>query len=338
MWLGICAGALFGRPVSAQQAEVSPKTEPAEVTNTSPTGPRSPFTIVREAQQALDTEQFAHAEALLSEAMEALPAEASLPYNLGVARFRQGDFQGAAEAFTRASELAADPNLAARAAFNQGTSTYADALRRMNDEAGLADVGQSIEQSKQLVGDSLDQLKHAIESNPQDHDARANAELAHRLLKKLEELQQQMQQQQQQQNQNQDQQDQDQQDSDQQQDQQQQQQGGEQENQDQQQSQDAENQNQNQNESQNQEQEQEQQQSQGETEQEENQEQQSAEAESRQDERPSGEQREGQPREGSMTREQAERLLQMVRDKQRERRAALAAQRGGNQKPAAKDW
>ena len=306
---------------------------------------RAPDELLREAQAALETQQYVEAEKLLAEASRLMPGEASLPYNLGIARYRLGDFTGAAEAFTRAAELANDPDLKARSVFNQGTSTYAQALKQMNDPEAMTDVENSLQQSIDLVGDSFDQLKHAIEVNPADRDARANAELAHRLLKRLEELQEQMQQQQQQQQQNQEQQEQ-QQDQNQQQQQQQQQQ----QHQQQQQQQQGEGEKQEQQQSQNQQQsEQEQQQDQqqqsdqqsGEEEQQ-NEQQDQPEQGDEQEEQASveeDEQRgEGEERQVRMTREQAERLLQMVRDKQRERRAALAAQRGANRKPAARDW
>jgi Ca-activated chloride channel family protein len=317
--------------------------KPPVVDDAREVGAASPDALVREAQRALDSEQFADAERLLAEAARLMPGEASLPYNLGVARYRQGDYAGAAKAFTRAAELANDANLRARAAFNQGTSTYAQALKSLEGGQGGADVEEPLKESMDLVGNSLEQLKTAIEADPKDRDARANAELAHRLLKQLEAMQQQMQQQQQQQQQEQNKEQSDEQ-SQSEHDQQQQSTSDDQQEQEQKQQQQQEQQSQEQGdengEPQRQEQQQEQEQ-QGEEEQQPQQQPQSADEQQEQDESEAGEElqeRQGQPREGAMTREQAERLLQMVRDKQRERRAVLAAQRASSHKPSARDW
>jgi len=370
--LGIMIGVLAGQSSPQVEPNAEADAQPARKVATKAPGP-----IVREAQRAMEAEEYAKAEALLSEAMKLLPGEASLPYNLGVARYRQGDFTGAGEAFSRAAELANDPNLRARSAFNQGTSTYAQALKHLQDGQANESLEQPLKDSIDLVGNSLEQLKGAIDADPTDRDARANAELAHRLLKQLEEIQQQMQQQQQQdqqqssdeqesqdeqqqssqQNQEQSEQQQQQQDQqsqggeqqdEQQQDQEQpqsgEQQSEEQQSEEQQQAQQGEQQEQEQDSQSQSKQEQEQEQ-QSESEQqaqpqqgEQNEQQGEADQQESESEADDGQEREGTPREGQMTREQAERLLQMVRDKQRERRAAQAAKRAASREPAVRDW
>src|SRR5690554_1354605 len=102
-------------PASAPAAS-TPQAEPAaaEVVTGEPTVKVDD--LVRGARKALDAQDYAAAEMLLSEATKLDPSEPSLSYNLGVARFRQGDFEGAARAFSRAAELSNDANLRAKAA------------------------------------------------------------------------------------------------------------------------------------------------------------------------------------------------------------------------------
>ncbi len=253
-------------------------------------------------------------------------------YNAGVARFREGDFEGASELFARAA-TASRAETAARSMYNRGTSRYADVVKAlqagasesqgnstvpMPNPGGPVDAnGSSPAASKvpmeELIGSleaTLRDFKDAMRADPSNIDARVNAELAHRLLKQLK----QQEQQEQQQNQQQDQQQNQQQDQQDQQDQQQQQQNQQQDQQDQQQ------QNQQQ-QQQDQKQDQQQQQDQQPQNQQQPNPQSSAEAERK-----------------PMTKQEVERLLQKIRDRERQRLFDRLARERARTQPAPKDW
>ncbi len=192
--------------------------------------------VVR-GRAAFDAAKFDEAAAAYAEAVAANPASASALYNQGVAQYRGGEFEKAAATFAQSAQLA-DAHLAASSMFNEGNSLYSQALGQLGSQEGSAapqnpsttptesggqpDLGHAIEQVKK----ALTHFKDASSADPTDVDARVNAETSHRLLKQLEEIQKQQQQQQQQQNQDQQKQDQSQEQKDQQQqDQQQGQQG-----------------------------------------------------------------------------------------------------------------
>ena len=152
-------------------------------------------------------------------AVAAQPDSAAAHYNLGVARYRAGQFKEAADSFKRAGEVASgadspDPALAASSAYNRAASFYgstreqAEAAQRMleaKEREGAAEgAGAPIdpEALKQAIADataSFDGFRDAAYADPSDLGSRANAEQSRRLIRALEELQRQQQQQQQQQ-------------------------------------------------------------------------------------------------------------------------------------------
>jgi hypothetical protein len=248
------------------------------------------------------------------------PAE--VLYNLGVARYREGELADAERLFRAAAERGRS-EVAARAMFNEGTTAYAEVLRVLEAQAASASPDapaggtaadeapteesqeDPLEKAIARLESGLRILKDAIRADPNNDDARANAELAQRLLRQLR--QQQRQQQQQQDQQNQDQKDQDQQDQD--------QQNQDQQNQDQQ-NQDRQNPQQSQ-----------EQQSQPQEGQET--------SESPNEPKPrADEAKERKP----LTREEIERLLQRVRAKEAQRLERQALEERARRKPAPKDW
>jgi hypothetical protein len=160
-------------------------------------------------------------------AVAAQPDSAAAHYNLGVARYRAGQFKEAADSFKRAGEVASgadspDPALAASSAYNRAASFYgstreqAEAAQRMleaKEREGAAEgAGAPIdpEALKQAIADataSFDGFRDAAYADPSDLGSRANAEQSRRLIRALEELQRQQQQQQNEKQQPQDQQD-----------------------------------------------------------------------------------------------------------------------------------
>lgn len=121
-------------------------------------------------------------------------------YNAGVSMYRASEFALARELFAAAAERA-KAGVAARSMYNRGTTSYAEALRAMQGAQDAAPAGPPGEsESPDPLGEtikslerSLRELKDAVRADPTDADARANAELAHRVLKDLKQQQQQQQ-------------------------------------------------------------------------------------------------------------------------------------------------
>ena len=322
----------------------APPTPPPAADMPAPASPESFATIVREARAKLDAGDFAAAAERYAEALRARPEASAAAYNQGVALYRDGKYADAARAFAQAAEIASegkktDAAVEARSTYNKAASHYratqaqAEAAERMLRSAAAADPqgeGQApqepvdAEALKAAIEDaqkSLQGFKDAALNDPSDRDARANAQQSLRLLRALEELKKQ-QEQQQQQNEQQEQQKQDQQQQDQQQQQQQQQQKQQPDDQQKQQ-----------------------QEQKGQGQQDQDQPQQPSPTEG--DQRPPEEPTEQPPppkpsgeRPGEMTKQEADRLLQAVRDRERERRAdqERAAAVPKNRRPPAKDW
>jgi len=158
---------------------------------------------VTRANAAMKSGQFEEAAAAFADAMDADPTSAAAAYNRGVAEYRAGKLDDAAVAFAEAATRG-DAALAADAMFNQGNATYQSALRAL--DAGSANADPSVpaptspdgsaaqpdlKAATEAVSKALTHYKDAIAANPDDVDSRANAELAHTLLKRLEEMQQQ---------------------------------------------------------------------------------------------------------------------------------------------------
>ncbi len=305
--------------------------------------------LIGEAAQAMEAGEFDRAIDCYGRMREALPEEAAVPYNLGVAHYRKGEFGRAAELFEEALTLARDADLRNRSTYNLGNSAYAQSLETLQDQSDPQQSMENIDTAAGRLEEAIKHYKRALAGDPEDEDARANAELSHRLLKELRELQEQMKQQQQQQgDQEQDEQSsgdqdqqQDQQPPEQQQGEQQQQDEPQRDQQDQDQQQSPEQQQQESESPEEQESEAQQQQSQEGEEQQEEQESQRQEQQQAAQTEEQKQEKEGQQadtEQNEMSKEEARRLLQRVRDKERARREELAKQRQARHKPAEKDW
>jgi Ca-activated chloride channel homolog len=121
------------------------------------------------------------------------PESEVLNFNSGAASYKIKDYPQAAGSFEKAL-LSDDSSYQARARYNLGDAKFT---------MGLAKEDADIKQAVDLVRQSLEHFRRAIEQAPSDSDAKYNYELAKKELKRLEEKQQQ--QQNQQQNQQQDQ-------------------------------------------------------------------------------------------------------------------------------------
>ena len=311
----ILAGGLFA---------ASPTPPPSGASGTSPTEVAA---MVAKAERLMAEGTWPQAARAWSKVETADPGLAEAAYNRGVAEYRSGELAAAADAFRRAAEVG-DADLAAQAMYNEGTARYADAVKRLSTEGGESAPSPSgdpetptdpLEDAMERVGRSLDHFRDAIDADPGNLDARANAELAHRLLQRLQEIQESSQDDQSQPGEE---------------SQDDQQQPGEESQDDQQQPG---------------EQSQDDQQQPGEQ----SQDDQQQPGEQSQDDQQQGGSAQDQPTEGGeaaegsaaeddkMSREEAERLLQSVRDKERQRRRARAEAESEIQDrrpPARKDW
>lgn len=122
------------------------------------------------------------------------PACPELAYNEGLAYYRKGDFDKARERFNSALATR-DLGLEARAKYNLGDVAYSQALEKLS----------SLKEAIDLARQAIVHYRDALDLTPEDEDARANIETAQLLIKDLLDKQkkQQEKQKQNQQNQNQ---------------------------------------------------------------------------------------------------------------------------------------
>ena len=299
------------------------------------------------AQDARTRESWSEAAAALARAQShyARP-DPLLAYDQAVCAYHAGDFLQAATAFEQATHTS-DPALSSAASYNLG-----------NAQAQMAASKESAKESAAEYRKAIDAYRHAIQSQDQTirDRAMANGELAMQRLQEEEQKQEQEQEQDQQQKQEQDQQQQNQdkqEQSEEQQDQQQQEQQEQQQQQQQEQSEEQQDQQQDQSKEQ-----QPQQEDQSQQEQPEEQQKQQEQPEEQQDQQQEQPEQQEQPRPeepaeeeqastsgsdakqtpGEMSQEEAERMLQAVRDRQRARRQAREEAEAAGTPPSGKDW
>ena len=316
-----------------------------------------------QADALFNDQQWTELIPVLDELIEDQPS-AELYYDKGVALYEQASFELARSAFDEAMNRATDNELRAYSAYNYGNALFQETMQGLEGTSEVSGESiQAIEDAKSHIQQSLNHYRDAIQQDSSDIDARTNGEIAWHLLKQLEHMQEQMEQQQQEDANNQEQ-DQEEQDSSGQ--EQEQQDGRDNEEQDDQESEQGEQQNQSnedgqqqdsdseesdqqpndQNESSDEEAESDEQQEQSQQhegdQQEQDQQLQDGELEiaEQQEELQEGEEREGQvKREGNrLSKDETNRLLQLIRDKEKERRQAIAARKAKNRKPVTKDW
>ncbi len=104
------------------------------------------------------------------------PVQDSLTYDLGVARFRSGELDSAKELFASAAG-SDDPMIASRGRYNLGNCAYAEAITTME-----SDKSEAIEKLRVAIG----HYRGSLASDPSLADARANIELAVKLIRELQ--------------------------------------------------------------------------------------------------------------------------------------------------------
>lgn len=296
-------------------------------------------------------------------------------YDRGIAHYNLGEFEIATQSFEEAMDAAQDLKLQTYSAFNFGNAMYQQTLASLEGTGTGTPSSEAIialEDAKAQIKQVLSSYRTAITNDKSDMDARANGELAWQMLQLLNQMQEQMEEKQEKEQQDDEQQqEQDEESADEQQENQDQNEEGSSE--EEQQKQDSEQSEEQQTGEQTQEQQEgEQEQQNGEqSNQEQNQKQQNGEQSEEQQEGEQATQQEDDeqqeqdsqvPLEGELetTDEQmnetkmpstslkdegerlsvdeAKRLLQLIRDKEQQRRKAIAARNAANRIPVGKDW
>ena len=135
-----------------------------------------PHELVMEGNKALEKGEAGKAMEYYDKAAAQLQDSPEIAYDQGVAYYRGKDFDKATERFSKALSTP-DSNLDAKARFNLGNCAYASALK-VKDKPK-----EAIEKLKK----ASDFFQDVLESHPNDKDARGNLERAQLLIKQLKE-------------------------------------------------------------------------------------------------------------------------------------------------------
>ena len=310
-------------------------------------------TLLQEAQTNLIQEQWKEAATILDELARSVNASPEVMYDRGIAHYNLGQFDIASLAFEDAMSTSENQKLRTHSAFNYGNSIFQKTMQELEGTGTATTSDEAIDalkKAKNQINLSLQSYRRAIAENNNDTDARANGEFAWKLLQQLNQMQEQMeeQQQQQQEQEKQEQQQDEESAKEQEKDQENKEQGDSEQEQDQQGEQ-SEQQEQGEQSEQQEQGEQSEQQEQGEQseqqeqgEQSEQEEQNIKDGELKSSQEKSGETdvpQASKKEEGKrLSKEEAVRLLQLIRDKEQQRRKALAAKRAARRVPVEKDW
>jgi len=120
-------------------------------------------------------EKFDEALEEYNEAQAILPDSDIINYNIGVARYKKGDYQGAIEAFIKAFTTD-DVELEAKVNYNIGNSKY-----KQGELKETTDLKDAIS----IYKETLDYYKRSIEISEKDNDAKFNHEFIERKIEIL---------------------------------------------------------------------------------------------------------------------------------------------------------
>ncbi len=132
-------------------------------------------------EEAFARGDYVQASEYYQKRLDKSPEDPQLQYNYGTAAYKNNMFDEAAEAFTKALK-SDDVKLQEKAYYNRGNSQY-----QKGQESQQADPKATIEQWHK----ALDSLQAAMNLDPKDADARHNHELIKKRLEELEKKQQQ---------------------------------------------------------------------------------------------------------------------------------------------------
>lgn len=119
--------------------------------------------------------KYDQALSLYNQALIAKPDSALLNFNIGAASYKKGDYDKAAGYFEK-SALTEDKLLEFKANYNSGNSQFKSA--KLKEEADLVSA-------LNLMRQSLEHYKRAMELNPNDEDAKINHDIAQKELKAM---------------------------------------------------------------------------------------------------------------------------------------------------------
>ncbi len=199
--------ALLAPPASKDVPDEAPAPMSDGVTTPAPFDPAAYRRTVNAANAAMRAQDWKAASDNLQQALAMRPDSKEVAYNLGVAKFQQGDFAAARKLFQESGQNAS-ADLAARSMYNQGNAIYADAMKNLPKapDSGKPPAGapqspqippEELQKALQQVEQAFTHFKDASAANPSDEDSAANAETSLKLMKELKKLQDQQQQQQQ---------------------------------------------------------------------------------------------------------------------------------------------
>ena len=199
--------ALLAPPASKDVPDEAPAPMSDGVTTPAPFDPAAYRRTVNAANAAMRAQDWKAASDNLQQALAMRPDSKEVAYNLGVAKFQQGDFAAARKLFQESGQNTS-ADLAARSMYNQGNAIYADAMKNLpkapdngKPPAGAPQAPQippeELQKALQQVEQAFTHFKDASAANPSDEDSAANAETSLKLMKELKKLQEQQQQQQQ---------------------------------------------------------------------------------------------------------------------------------------------
>lgn len=241
-----------------------------------------------------------------------LPDSPPIRYNKGLAHYRKGEFDKARDLFNEALSTR-DLELEAAAHFNLGNCAYSQALAKQ----------QNFDEAINLATQAIGSYRRTLELTPDDRDAKANIETARLFIKHLEDQKKNQQEQQKKQKDQQNKQPQSQPSS------QPQSQPSSRPKQQDQKKDPSEDDRQDK-----QKQQQEQQQGQDQQQKEQDQKEQRGQDQQKQDQQA----QQAAAKQGKLSRDEAERLLQSIRDKERQRRRAVVRRQRGIRVPVERDW
>ena len=138
----------------------------------------SPDEAVRQGNALYEAGNFDAAAQQYDTAAQALPDAAAVHFNLGNALFKQQRFNAAVEHYARALTTAAPGpvGLEGRLKYNLGNVAYQRALQALPDA----------QQALPHLQSAMTYYRDSLEADPQQGDARYNLELAHTLLRQLQ--------------------------------------------------------------------------------------------------------------------------------------------------------
>ena len=307
--------------------------------------------LLSRAQENMDQQKWQLAADALDELATTSSPRAEIFYDRGIAHYELGSFETAANSFEQAMVLSRDDMLSTYSAFNFGNAIFEKTMSEL-EGTGTAtsseEAIQSIERAKSQIKKSLRSYRAAISIDRNDMDARANGEFAWNVLKNLDQMQDQIEEQQkeqQQQQQGEQEQMQDEQSADEQEKNQQNREEGESEQQQDGEQSDDESAQQQQQDGEQSDDESTQQQQDDEQSDDDSSEQDISEGElestdaEQEDENAKGLKQQSEKEDGKrLSKEEANRLLQLIRDKEQQRRKVLAARRAAKRVPVEKDW